>query len=48
MFAKSSKAHPGGLRNPVFGVVGGDFQQLLDTPASDGSDDPELGKMGAD
>jgi hypothetical protein len=30
------------------GFIGDDFQQLLDTPAPDKGDNPELGKMGAD
>ncbi|MET3334519.1 hypothetical protein ABIF61_003043 [Bradyrhizobium japonicum] len=48
MFAQSGGAPPGDLRDPVFGFIGDDFQLLLDTSASDGSDDTELGKIGAD
>ena len=33
---------------PALGWIGDDFQQLLDTPAPDGGDNPELGKVGAD
>ena len=45
MFAKSDEAHRGDLRDSVFGVIGDDFQQLLSTSASDGSDDTKLGKI---
>ena len=46
--AESSKTCAGHLREPAVGWIGDDFQQLLDTPAPDGSDNPELGKIGAD
>src|SRR4029077_17002975 len=46
--AESGKTHAGYLREPVVGCIGGDFQQVLDAPAPDGGDDPELGKIGAD
>jgi hypothetical protein len=46
--AKSSHAGPCYLGEP--GVVGvdDDFEHLLDAPAPDGCDDPELGKVRAD
>ena len=46
--AESSKTRTGHLREPAVGCIGDDFQQLLDTPASDRGDNPELGKIGAD
>ena len=46
--AESRKTRAGHLREPAVGYVGDDFQQLLDTPAPDGSDNPELGQIGAD
>jgi hypothetical protein len=46
--AKSSKAHPGDLRDSVFGFIGEDFQQLLDATPPNRCDNPELDKMGAD
>jgi len=45
---ESGKTRTGHLGEPVVGPISDDFQQLLDTPASDRSDDPELGKIGAD
>jgi hypothetical protein len=44
---ESSKTRTGHLGEPVVGCIGDDFQQLLDTPASDGGYNPELGKLGA-
>ena len=41
-------AHPGQFRKPVVVCIGDDFQQVLDAPAPDRGDDPELGKIGAD
>src|SRR6516165_2050280 len=46
--AERSKTHAGYLRQPTVGCIGHDFQQLLDTSAPDRSDNPELGKIGAD
>jgi hypothetical protein len=46
--AESSKTRTGYLREPAIGCIGDDFQQLLDTPASDRGDNPELGKISAD
>jgi hypothetical protein len=46
--AESSKTRAGQLWEPAVGWIGNDFQQLLDTPAPDGGDNPELGKIGAD
>src|SRR5215471_10655608 len=46
--AKSSKTSAGHFRQPVLGPIGDDLQQLLDTPASDRGDNPELGKIGTD
>jgi hypothetical protein len=44
LIAKSSKAGPGDLWDPVFGFIGDDFQQLLDTSPPNRGDNPELGK----
>ena len=41
--AESSKTCAGHLGEPVVGWIGDDFQQLLDTPAPDRGDNPELG-----
>jgi hypothetical protein len=38
----------GDLRNSPVPWIGADVEQLLDTPASDRRDNPELGKMGPD
>jgi hypothetical protein len=46
--AESSKAHAGYLLEPVVGCIGDDFQQVLDTPAPNRGNDPELGKIGTD
>ena len=46
--AESSKACAGPLWEPPVGCIGDDFQQLLDAPASDRGDNPELGEVGAD
>jgi hypothetical protein len=46
--AESSKTCAGHLGEPAVGWIGDHFQQLLDTPASDRGDNPELGKIGAD
>ena len=42
--AESCKTRTGHLGEPAVGWIGDDFQQLLDTPAPDRRDDPELGK----
>lgn len=34
------------LGDPGVGCIGDDFQQLLDTPAPDRGDNPELGEIG--
>ena len=44
--AESSKTRTRQLREPVVGFIGDDFQQLLDTPATDRGDNPELGEIG--
>ena len=41
--AESRKTGTGYLGEPVVGSIGDDFQQLLDAPPPDGSNDPELG-----
>src|SRR6516225_12095612 len=46
--AESNKAHAGQFRELVVVCIGDDFQQMLNTPAPDRGDDPELGKIGAD
>jgi hypothetical protein len=46
--AKRNNARASYLREPAVGWIGDDFQQLLNTPAPDGGNDPELGKIGAD
>ena len=46
--AESSKTRAGHIRQPAVGWIGNDFQQVLDTPAPEGSNDPELGQIGAD
>src|SRR5215510_5103553 len=46
--AERRKTGAGHLREPMVGPIGDDFQQLLDAPAPDGGDNPELGKIGAD
>jgi hypothetical protein len=46
--AESRKTRAGHLREPAVSCISDDFQQLLDTPAPDGGDNPELGKIGAD
>ena len=46
--AESSKARAGHLWEPAVSCIGSHFQQLLDTLASDGGDNPELGKVPAD
>jgi len=46
--AESSKTRAGDPGEPVIGCIGDDFQQLLDTPAPDRGDNPELGQIGAD
>src|SRR6516162_9512540 len=46
--AESNKAHAGQFRELVVVCIGDDFQQMLDTPAPDRGDDPELDKIGAD
>ena len=46
--AESSKTRTGHFREPPVGSIGDDLQKLLDAPAPDRSDDPELGKIGAD
>jgi hypothetical protein len=45
--AKSSHAGPCNLRKPSVIGVSDDFEQLLDTSASDWCDDPELGQVRA-
>jgi hypothetical protein len=45
---ESSKTCAGHLWKPAVSCIGDDFQQLLDTPAPDGGDNPELGKISAD
>lgn len=45
--AESRKTRAGHLREPALGCIGDGFQQLLDTPAPGGGDNPELGKIGA-
>ena len=46
--AERGKTYAGYLREPTVGCIGDDLQQLLNTPAPDGGDDPELGKISAD
>ena len=46
--AESGKAGAGHLWEPEVRCIRNDFQQLLDAPAPDGGDNPELGKIGAD
>ena len=46
--AESSKTRTGHFREPAVGCIGDDLKQLLDAPAPDRGDDPELGKMRAD
>ena len=46
--AESSETRAGHFRKPAVGCISDDFQQLLDAPAPDGGDDPELGQIGAD
>src|SRR5262245_59967317 len=46
--AEGSKTRASQLWEPAVGCIGDDFQQLLDTPAPDGGDNPKLGKIGAD
>src|SRR6516164_6439618 len=46
--AERSKTRTGHFWQPAVGCIGDDLQQLLDTPAPDRGDDPELGKIGAD
>jgi hypothetical protein len=46
--AESSKTRAGHLREPAVGCIGDDFQQLLDTPASDRGNNPKLGETSAD
>ena len=46
--AESSKTSTGHIGEPAVGFIGDDFQQLLDTPAPNGGDNPELSKIGAD
>src|SRR5215470_8326631 len=46
--AQSNNARAYHFRKSVIGFIGYDSQQLLDAPAPDRSDDPELGKIGAD
>ena len=41
--AESGKTRTGHLGEPMVGCIGDDFQQLLDTPAPDRGDNPELG-----
>jgi hypothetical protein len=41
--AESRKTSAGHLREPPVSCIGDDFQQLLDTPAPDRGDNPELG-----
>ena len=45
--AESSETSAGYLGAAV-GSLGDDFQQLLDTPATNGGNNPELGEIGAD
>jgi hypothetical protein len=42
--AESRKTRAGHLREPAVSCFGDDFQQLLDTSAPEGDDNPELGK----
>ena len=44
----ASKTRTGHFWQPAVGCIDDDLQQLLDTPAPDRGDDPELGKIGAD
>src|SRR4029434_4823546 len=46
--AESSKTRAGHIREPAVGSIGNDLQQMLDTPAPNRSNDPELGQIGAD
>jgi hypothetical protein len=46
--AESSKTRASQLWEPAVGCISDDFQQLFDTPAPDGGDNPELGKICAD
>ncbi|MET4629058.1 hypothetical protein ABIB83_006094 [Bradyrhizobium sp. I1.8.5] len=46
--AECRNAGAGHFREPGVSCIGYDFQKLLDTSASDGGDDPELGKIGPD
>jgi len=44
--AESRQARASYLRETAVGWIGDDLQQLLDTAAPDGGDDPELGPSG--
>ncbi|MCK1518693.1 hypothetical protein [Bradyrhizobium sp. 17] len=46
--AESRKTRAGHLREPAVSWIGDDFQQLFDTPAPDGRNNPELGQICAD
>src|SRR3954451_13370197 len=46
--AESRKTRAGHLRDPAVGWIGDDFQQLFDTPAPDGGNNPELGQICTD
>ncbi len=46
--AESRKTRTGHLWEPPVSCIGDDFQQLLDTPAPDRGNNPELSKIGAD
>lgn len=48
LLAEGSNTGARYLRQPLVGFIGDDFQQVLDAPAPDRGDDPELGKVGAD
>src|SRR4051812_48866022 len=46
--AESRKTRAGHLRDPAVSWIGDDFQQLSNTPAPDGGNNPELGQICAD
>ena len=46
--AEGSKTRASQLWEPAVGCIGDDFQQLLDTPAPDRGNNPELGEICAD
>jgi hypothetical protein len=44
---ESSQTRAGDLGEPVVGCIGSDLQQLLDAPAPDGGNNPELDRRGS-